>query len=150
MHNINKISPRTEPCGTPYNSGVYKEEWLTKASEKVLLEVALRYPHAMWVCLILGTMVHSVKRFSELYQKESSLLNTEGIISQKTASQSANRWTADRCASVPCLSAVWIMCLYKWLLNRVLSSEAAMLMAPWVCVTCGWLMAKTNHLFNSS
>lgn len=44
-----------------------------------------------------------------------------------------NRLRLDRCSSVPCVSAVWVMCLHKWLLNSVLSYQVTLLKAPQVC-----------------
>lgn len=32
------------------------------------------------------------------------------------------------------VSAVWIICLFKWLVSSVLCDKVALLMAPWVCV----------------
>lgn len=49
-----------------------------------------------------------------------SILERENDCELSLRSHQSKR-CADRCTYVPCVSAVWIMCLYKWQLNSVLS-----------------------------
>lgn len=51
MYKLNKIGPTTEPCGTPYNSGVYEIALVTKSKKKksyqrrsTSVRQTLRYP----------------------------------------------------------------------------------------------------------